>query len=138
MQDAHAALAPAAGAGIGKILADKLLADPEFERLMVDAAKDGLRATRSFSVGRGGDARVETEPDFRTRIQAFTILMAHMEGEPVKRIVHQHVGTGGAIDPTAALRDSPALQDALAHLLNKAQFRDRNSRKAKTVEAVEV
>ena len=135
MQDTHTALAPAAGAGIGKILADRLLADPDFEQLMVDAAKDGLRATRSFSVGRGGGATVETEPDFRTRIQAFTILMAHMEGEPIKRIVHQHVGNGGVLDPLAALQDSPALRDAARRLLEKSEFRTRNVGKTKRAKA---
>lgn len=126
------ALAPASGSGIGKLLADQLLADPEFLPLMIDAAKGGLRAERSYyDKGAGG---VVTEPDSRVRIQTLALLLAHMEGEPIKRIIHQHLGGSGEVDPLAALRESPALREAAGALLEKANFRDRH-RKTKQVKA---
>jgi hypothetical protein len=116
-------LAPAAGAGVGKILADQLLADPEFIPLMIEAAKGGLGATRSFWCGKGAAGYLETEPDFRTRIQTFALLLAHMEGEPVKRIIHQHLGGSGQVDPLKALQESPELLEAVARTLEKAKWK---------------
>lgn len=113
-------LAPAAGGGIGKILADALLADPEFIGLMLGAIRNGLKATRSFYVK---DQGMQTEPDAKTQIQAFALILAHMEGEPVKRIIHQHLGAGGQVDVLAALRESPALADAARSLLEKADWK---------------
>lgn len=116
-------LAPAAGAGIGKVFADQLIADPAFVRLIVDAAKDGLSATRSFWCGKGATGYLETEPDFRVRIQTLALVLAHMEGEPVKRIIHQHLGLGRDVDPLAALKESPALRESARRLLEKADWR---------------
>ncbi len=117
-------LAPAAGAGIGKLIADRLLADPDFVGEMVDAARNGLKATRTEYTGHGRDREAEQVPDFKTQLQAFALLLAHMEGEPIKRIVHQHLGGSGlAIDPLAALQDSPALRDAARRMLEKSEFR---------------
>jgi len=117
-------LAPAAGAGIGKLLADSLLADPEFVPLMKEAAMGGLKAERSFWDKNSGG--IISEPDHRVQIQALALLLAHMEGEPVKRIIHQHLGGDGQIDLGAALRDSPALQAAIERQLENARFKDRN------------
>lgn len=128
------ALAPAAGAGIGKILADALLADPDFVPLMIAAAKGGLKATRSFWVGRGQDGHLERENDHKTQVQTFALLLAHMEGEPIKRIIHQHLGAGGAIDPLAALQESPALLEQAERLIEKAKW--RKSGRAKKAEPV--
>ncbi len=116
-------LAPSAGSGIGKALADALISDPEFLPLMVDAAKDSLKATRSFWCGKGGDGYLETEPDMRIRVQGLALILAHMEGEPVKRIIHQHLGGAGTIDPLAALQESPALMEAAKRLIDKAAYR---------------
>ena len=113
-------LAPASGAGIGKILADTLLADKDFVPAMVAAAKEGLQANRSFW---SKDAGLVTEPDTRVRIQTLALLLAHMEGEPVKRIIHQHLGGTGTVDPLAALRESDALRDAARAMLEKAEWR---------------
>ena len=113
-------LAPAAGAGIGKILADRLLAEPDFVESMIAAVKNGLKATRSFYVKGDG---MQTEPDSKTQLQAFALVMAHMEGEPVKRIIHQHLGGAGTVDPLAALRESDALRDAARAMLEKAEWR---------------
>lgn len=116
-------LAPAAGAGIGKALADLLLADPDFLAAMKSAAMDGLKATRSFWCGKGGEGYLETEPDFRIRVQTMALLLAHMEGEPVKRIIHQHLGAGGKLDFKAALQESPELAQALSRELDKANWK---------------
>ena len=117
--DQNLTLAPAAGGGIGKKIADALLADPDFVGLMVDAMRNGLKATRSFWVK---DEGLHTEPDFKVQLQAAALIMAHMEGEPVKRIIHQHLGAAGP-DIGAALRESPELQAALQRELEKAQWR---------------
>jgi hypothetical protein len=118
-----ATLAPAAGAGIGKILADRLLADPTFVDAMVSAVLNGLKATRSFWQGKGESAQLVTEADSKTQLQAFALIIAHMEGEPIKRIIHQHLGADGSVDPLAALRESPALREAARRLLEKADWR---------------
>lgn len=131
LENSGTALAPAAGAGIGKLLAEKLLADPNFVQLMVDAAKGGLEATRSFWCGKGASGYLETEPDTRTRIQTLALLLAHMEGEPIKRIIHQHLGGNGTVDPLAALQESPALRDAAKKLLEKAEWRHSGHKASK-------
>lgn len=132
-------LAPAAGAGIGKVLAERLLADPEFVPAMLAAAKNGLIATRSYYEGKGESRELITEPDFKTQLQAFALLLAHMEGEPIKRIIHQHLGTGKTVDPLDALRDSPALREAAGKLLEKAKWhesgRNGNGKNARPAEA---
>ena len=129
-------LAPASGAGIGKLLADQLLADPEFLPALVAAAKNGLKATRSFWCGKGGDGYLETEPDYRTQLQALALVMAHMEGEPIKRIIHQHLGNAG-VDPLATLQDSPAARDALRRLLEKSEWRTSGKQAHKRPKVIE-
>lgn len=122
-------MAPGAGAGIGKILADALLADPEFVPAMIAAAKGGLKAMRSFyDKGAGG---VVSEPDHRVQVQTFALLLAHMEGEPVKRIIHQHLGGAGGVDVLGALQDSPALRDAASKMLEKANWRTSGNQASK-------
>lgn len=133
-------LAPAAGSGIGKALADALITDKEFQPLMLAAAKGGLVATRKMwaKTGPNGSGELHEEPDWRTRMQTFFGLLAHMEGEPVKRIIHQHQGAAGGIDLKATLRESPELAALLAGELEKANWRKsgRNG-KAKQAEAIE-
>lgn len=118
----NAILAPAAGAGVGKLLADLLLADPGFIPLMRKTALDCLEAMSP----RRWDKETETwinDPDFRIRAQMFFGLLAHMEGEPIKRIIHQHLGGSGAVDPLAALQESPELREAAKRMLEKAEWR---------------
>lgn len=137
--DEQLSLAPAAGAGVGKLLAESLLADPDFMPSMKAAVMNGLKAQRSWW-DRVQNKSV-SEPDGRVQIQTLSLMLAHMEGEPVKRIIHQHIGGEGGVDVLGALRDSPALQSAMERALEKARFRERpgRGRKAeKTVDAVEV
>ncbi len=141
-QDATMTLAPAAGAGIGKKVADALLAQDGFVDLMVNAMTNGLKATRSFYVK---DEGMQTEPDFKVQLQAAALIMAHMEGEPVKRIIHQHLGAGGKLDVGAALTDSPELAQAVERELQKARWKHsgnqahkRPSKKAELVDGEEM
>ena len=126
-------LAPAAGAGIGKMVAEALLADAQFIPLMKEAAAGALSATT-----RRWDKDSEDwiiEPDYRTRLQAWLGILAHMEGDPVKRVIHAHVGDGKATDPLAALHESPALLEAVERMAAKARHRDlKPARHARKVE----
>lgn len=134
-----AALAPAAGAGIGKVLAGHLTADPEFVPLMLEAAKGALKAERTvWEKDAAGKNVSTTEPDHKTRLAAFFGLLAHMEGEPIKRTVVQHLGADGdPISPETALTDSPALLAAAAHLVAKVKAQQaRATKQAKPAELV--
>lgn len=130
-QTEYLTLAPAAGEGIGKEIARILLARPGFLEAMADALHNALTATRR-TWDSGAKQWVE-EPDTRSQLQAFFGCLAHMEGEPIKRIIHQHLGGRGDVNPLDALRDSPALRDAARALLNKAEFRTRNAKPADEV-----
>lgn len=118
------ALAPAAGSGIGRAFAEGLAARPDFVPSLVAAAIDGLKATRSYW-SKAEDRHV-TEPDYRTQLQAVALILANLEGEPVKRVVHQHLHTGnGGLDVTEALADSDAMREAMRRELQKADVRAR-------------
>lgn len=123
-------LAPAAGAGIGKMLAEALLADPSFVTLMRQTALDCLHAMapRRYDKDEG---KWIADPDYRIRAQMFFGLLAHMEGEPIKRIIHQHLGGNGTVDPLAALQESPALRDAAKAMLEKAEWKTSGNKKHK-------
>ena len=114
-------LAPAAGVGVGKAVADDLLARPGFAKRLADALERGLSATRR--TWDSGSKQWVEEPDTRSQLQAAFGIMAHMEGEPVKRIIHQHLGGAGTVDPLGALRESEALRDAAKAMLEKAEWR---------------
>lgn len=122
------ALAPAAGAGIGKVIAERLTRDPEFVPAMIEAAMGGLRAERTvWEKSSDGKSNVSTtEPDHKTRIATFFGLLAHMEGEPIKRQIVQHIGADGSpLNPEAALTESPALLRAARHLVAKVEAQQR-------------
>lgn len=120
-QNEQLSLAPAAGSGIGKLVFDALLAEPDFIPLMVQAAMGGLRATTSFY--NPATREVIEKVDFKTRMQAWLALTAHAEGEPVKRIIHQHLNGAGKLDAGEALRDSPELIEAIKREVQKAEWR---------------
>lgn len=134
-QNGNASLAPAAGTGIGKLVFDGLLARADFIPLMIEAMIGGLRATTTFY---NPSARTtEDKPDYKLRVHTVIALFAHAEGEPIKRIVHQHLGAaGGAPDLLAALREDPALLEAVERQVEKAKFHGRHLRKAEPVEEV--
>ena len=120
--ETNLALAPAAGQGIGKQLFDRLLSDPQFLDDLAEAARDGLKAMtpRRWDKASGS---WECDPDYRVRTQTLFGLLAQAEGEPIKRILHQHMGSTEGIDPLAALRDSPALLAAVKREVEKAEWR---------------
>lgn len=123
----NANLAPAAGSGIGKMVADALLAEADFIPAMKAALMGGLTATIYTRTG--------MQPDFRTRLQAFVSVMAHMEGDPIKRIIHQHLNDGDTKQSVVdALQDSPALLESVKRVIANAEFKDRNKRKRGSVE----
>lgn len=122
-------LAPAAGAGVGKLLADRLLGRNDFVDTLEAVAVRALGATSRRWDPVAKDWCIE--PDMRTQCQMFFGLLAHMEGEPIKRIVHQHLGGTGEVDPLGALRDSPALRDAARRLLEKAEWRTSGTQASK-------
>ncbi len=115
-------LAPAAGAGIGKLLADALLAQPDFVAELVAVARRGLRAQTPRRWDKDTEDWIQDD-DYRVQVQTMALLLAHMEGEPIKRVIHQHLGGNGTVDPLAALQESPALRDAARALLEKAEWR---------------
>lgn len=119
-------LAPAAGSGVGKLLADLLLADSDFLPAMKDAAMGALRARTAPRWDK--DAREWADSvDSKTRLAAFLGILAQMEGEPIKRIVHQHLNGGNvAGDLVSELRDNPTLLAAAERAIEKAKFRGRN------------
>ena len=131
-------LAPMAGAGMGKRLADYLLAQPDFIKEMGDVI---LRAIKAKTRHWDREAReFMIEDDCKVQLQAFALCVAHMEGEPVKRIIHQHLTGPGGPDLGAALRDSPELQAALESELQKAKWRTSGKqphKRPKKVQAVE-
>ncbi len=129
MEQEIATLAPASGAGIGKLIAQNLFAREGFIDRMGDAIWDALGAERRVwdKEANNGRGAWEVEPDNRSRLQAFFGIVAHMEGEPVKRIIHQHLGASGKpVDPVDALQESPALRAAVERTLAKATHRDKS------------
>lgn len=138
--DLQAALAPAAGKGIGKMLFSMLLSDPEFVAEMKTAVMKGLRAQHTFRDRKTGE--IITADDPRTMVATVAMILAQAEGEPIKRVIHQHIGAPGAVDVEGELQDSPALRAAVQRLLDKASFRTRpdntGSRPARVAEPIDI
>jgi len=138
MENTQITLAPQAGAGLGKILFDRLLAESDFIDLMVQAARDGLKAMSP----RRWDKESQTwiaDPDAKTRVQTLFGLIAQAEGDPVKRVIHQHLAQAGA-DPLTALQESPELREAARKMLANAEWKHSGTqahKRPKKVEAVE-
>lgn len=121
-------LAPAAGSGVGRKLAELLLANEKFLPLMAAAFIDALGAEQFFY-----DKHIKEykgEPDYKTRLNAAVALLAHMEGDPVKRIIHQHITPLGKVSLEDALAESPALREVMARELDKAKWH-KSGRNAK-------
>jgi hypothetical protein len=115
-------LAPGAGSGIGRKLADRLLARPDCLDLLESALLSALKAeNRYFDKAANKMVRY---PDAKTRLQAVMGFLAHMEGEPVKRILHFDATKGqpGDMEELAAtLAASPALRSSVQRALKKAE-----------------
>lgn len=118
-----AQLAPSAGTGIGKLWADVLLRDPTaFAEAMCGVVERGFKAKKR--VWDAGAKDWSEEEDCKTQIATLALVLSHLEGDPIKRIVHQHLGIGPT-DPVSAIRENPALAAGLEKALANAKFRDR-------------
>jgi hypothetical protein len=117
-----------AGSGIGKQLAEKLLGRDDFLRLLEEAVVAALQANSQPRWDPNAKAWAPAVPDAKTRLAAVLGLMAQLEGEPVRRIVHQHLGAGGPLDVREVLRDSPELRDVLSRELANAKGPGERSR----------
>jgi hypothetical protein len=66
-------------------------------------------------------------PDFKTRLQACELYLAHTVGLPVQRSenlnVNAHAPASDAISPEAQFMSSPTLRQAARHLLDRAERR---------------
>jgi hypothetical protein len=126
-------LAPAAGTGIGKIIADRLVADQEFVDALINAFIDGLHATSQLYSKEAKDWVPVI--DYKTRVTTAMAILAHMEGEPVKRIIHQHLGAPGGAGEALLdeLAGSAALREAMRRTLAKAERLAEKSAAAKEV-----
>jgi len=118
-EEETAQLAPASGAGIGKVFAEGLIADPSFKKELIAVAMRGLRAQTPRRWDKDLREWVQDD-DMRVQIQTLALILAHMEGEPIKRVVHQHLGAP-AMDPFQTMQDSPAAREAMRRLLDKAE-----------------
>lgn len=118
-------LAPAAGSGIGKILAAELVQDPAFIGHLKSAYMDALTAEQFFYDK--GAKEWRGEPDYKTRLAAANSIMAHMEGDPIKRIIHQRMDGPTPADALETALESPALVDAMELAVQKARNKQRKA-----------
>jgi len=113
------ALAPAAGTGIGAQIAAGFLARGDWLALCVDALVAALQA--NCKVYDKANNCLVTYPDGRTRLEAVHKIWSHLEGEPVKRIIHEVRRGRDAESLQDDLARSPALREAAAEMLAAAE-----------------
>jgi hypothetical protein len=135
---AEITLAPAAGQGIGRKLADVLLAEPKFIPLLGAAFLDALQAEQFFYDKHAKEWH--GEPDFKTRLAAAMGVLAQMEGEPVKRIIHQHLDASGLAEEALeqAAETSPALRRRLERIVQRAEKAEPKQVGPAKVESVDI
>lgn len=114
-------LAPGAGAGLGKLVFDEILQRAGVPAKIADRMLEGLDAMCPRRWDKASESWV-TDPDYRTRMQTVFGLLAQAEGEPIKRVVHEHLASGH-IDLAAELRESPELREAIGREMAKADWR---------------
>ena len=129
-------MAPGAGAGLGKLVFEELLQNKAVAKRIADMMLAGLEATNErWDKALGRFVEV---PDWRVRMQTVFGILAQAEGEPIKRIVHQHLNQNtGEVDIAAALRDSPALAAAMEKELEKARWRTSGQKAGKAPRKVD-
>ncbi len=132
MSELAAILAPGAGSGLGRKLAEELEKRPRFIEALADAYMDGLKATVSrWNVELKA---FEDIPDAKTRVLTANAIIANMEGEPVKRVLVAQ-GAGNRKSETDArvierIAASPALQGQLEAQIRRA----RGGKKTETLD----
>jgi hypothetical protein len=119
-------MAPAAGSGVVREVAAELEKRKSVVVKIADALENALTAKRR--TWDSGTKQWVEEDDTRSQLQAVFGMFSHFVGDPQKRVIHEHLVQKG-VDPLGALQDSPALRDAARAVLEKAEFRTRNSRK---------
>ena len=131
--EAIALLAPAAGNGMGKQVAARLLARADWLDLFENAIVGALTATNRYYDKTHNEWVIY--PDGKTRLAAVLGIWSHLEGDPVKRVIHQHLGPGGpSNDLAAALIDSPELLQAIEQTIAEA----KRAASARPVELVDL
>jgi hypothetical protein len=113
-------LAPGAGTGIGKKLAERFLDRPDCIQLLENAFVGALKADLRYY---DKDAKkMVIYPDGKTRLNAAMGLLAQLEGEPVRRIVHQVInGSANQAGLMDELAHSPALRSAMRKTIDEAE-----------------
>lgn len=125
-------LAPGAGTGIGKEVAAALLKREAIAEDMAAALVRALTAKRRTWCSTS-KMHIE-EDDTRSQLQAVFGILAHLEGDPVRRTIHEHVD-GRKIDHMQAVQSSPAMRRAAQHVIDKANAADARQRAAKGLPA---
>jgi NAD(P)-dependent dehydrogenase (short-subunit alcohol dehydrogenase family) len=118
-QNDLSALAPAAGSGIGAQIAAGFLARGDWLALCIDALVAALQA--NCKVYDKANNCLVTYPDGRTRLEAVHKIWSHLEGEPVKRIIHEVRRGRDAESLQDELTRSPALREAAREMLDAAE-----------------
>lgn len=119
--DEQLTLSPGAGSGIGKKLADALLAEPDFIGMLKAAFMEALEAKQWFYDKHAKEWT--SEPDYKTRLAAGQAILANLEGEPIKRVMVAQGGRKPDSDAKTVERiaSSPALQASLQAKLSRAK-----------------
>ena len=124
INDALSLLAPGAGSGMGAELAARILSRPDWLDLCEAAIVHGLTAQMRFfdkaaNDGKGGFVIMQ---DAKTQVATVTAIWSHIEGDPVKRIVHEvHGDPDVAAAADEQLASSPGLRAAMRRRLDAAE-----------------
>jgi hypothetical protein len=117
--EAIRALAPAAGTGVGSALAQRFFGRPDWLDKLEASLINALGAEHRVYGGKG--VGIITYPDGKTQLAAVLGLMSHMDGEPVKRIIHEVRRGRDAESLQDELTRSPALREAAREMLDAAE-----------------
>jgi hypothetical protein len=124
--DAIEVLAPGAGGGIGRKIAERLLSRPDWLDLMETALVNALSAQMRYYDN--ATKKHVVMQDAKTQLNAVLGIWSHLEGDPIKRVIHQHFDRAG-VDGNLSnlLAESPQLREELAKELAKASSAPRRS-----------
>jgi len=132
-ENTQISLAAGAGAGLVKLVADDLLARVGFARRVADSLERALDATRR--TWDSGTKQWIDEPDSRTQLQAVFGIFAHFEGEPIKRVIHEHLGQGHLQEALEEM--PPAMLEAMQRRIEFARKKAKRAKPAQVAVDVE-